>query len=154
MPIVRVSGARALLTLALALVRTIVVEDRMEAIMVGLLIRLGGYIAWAEQQGDLAAMRMIDRLKERAIDIGHRFGMSPMETPDGGLLLIGPKQEAALGAAFAFTEESLPEDGYLPVHLAVVSGEVVQLEDGQTVELVAQVKATAHPGELQPVKRG
>lgn len=122
--------------------------------MVGLLVRLGGYIAWAEEQGDVAAADLVDRLGARAIAVGRRYGMSPIKTRGGELLLVGQKQDAALGAAFAFTEESLPEDGYLPVHLAVHSGEAVELDDGQTVELVAQVRATAHPRETQPVKRG
>jgi class 3 adenylate cyclase len=121
--------------------------------VVGLFVGFGGFVSFAEERGDFAAAGLLDRLGRLAIEVGRRHDMTPVKTHGGGILLVGQDEEAALSAAFALTEEFRPEDGYLPVHVAVQQGEVMQLDDGQAVKLVARVKATAHPREVQPAKR-
>lgn len=124
--------------------------------MVGLVLSLGGFVSFAEEQGAYAA-DLFNRLEALAMEVALRYGLTPIKTDDGNILLVGQSQVAALGAAFRFTEEferSLPEEGYLPVHVAVLPGEVMELVDGQTVELVAQLTTSAHPGELRPGLRG
>ena len=128
----------------------------MEVEVVGLLMSLGGFVSFGEAQGGYAA-DLLDRLEALAMDVALRHGMTLIKINDGDILLVGHSQEEALGVAFGFTEEferSLPEQGHLPVHVAVHPGELMELDDGQTVELAAHVTATAHPGETRPVLRG
>jgi hypothetical protein len=129
----------------------------MEVAVVGLLVSLGGFLSFAEEEGVYTA-DLLDRLEALAVNVGHRYGMTLIKTADGDILLVGQNQGLAIGAAFGFTEEfedSIPEQGdLLPVHLVVNPDEtVIDLGDGQTVEVAASVTAAAYPGETRPALR-
>lgn len=121
--------------------------------MVGLLVSLGAFAGYAEQQGDGAAASLLARFESLAKEVGKQHGMRPVKTSDGGLLLLGESQETAVRTAHALTLEFEPTDGSAPVHVAAAAGDAVQLENGETVELAARIRLTAHPGQLQPAVR-
>lgn len=121
--------------------------------MFGLVVSLGAFVGYVEQQGDQGAAALLNRFEALTMETGRRHGMTPVKTEQGGILLLSETQETTLAAASALTNEFSPVDGYVPVHVVGQPGGVVRLDDGETVELATLVRLTAHPGELQPGTR-
>lgn len=123
--------------------------------MVGLLLDIAAIASFSGEHGGAEAAVWLDRFLQRATEIGRRHDMRPVKAEGDGILLVGQSQEEALKVAFALSEELVPEHGYLPVHVGVHRGDVVELDDdsGAAVSLAARVTVAAHPGEVRPASR-
>lgn len=121
--------------------------------MVGLLVSLGAFAGHAEQRGEGVATSLLARYEALTKEIGGRHGMTPVKTADGELLLLGDTEETAIGTANALVLEFQPTERHIPAHIVGVAGDVVRLENGETIELAERLSLTAHPGQPQPATR-
>ena len=122
--------------------------------MVGVFVDLRGFISFSPDDADPLMAALLRRVVERATETGSRHGLSAVKSENGGILFVAPDEESALEGAFALSEAFTPEHGYLPVHVAMQRGGVLELEDSvDDLKLAARVTVAAHPGDVRPASR-
>jgi class 3 adenylate cyclase len=112
-------------------------------------VDLSGYTALTQRSGDVAAMRLSERLAELADGAAGAHGGRVVKLlGDGAMLHFGDALSAVRGAlelVDAITRSDLP-----PAHAGVHAGSVIERDGdyfGRTVNMAARISALAAPGQ-------
>ena len=133
----------------LALQRAGLVEERVRQPAI-VFLDITGYTQLTQEQGDVAAAELADRLGRLVQRTSIAHGGRPVKHLGDGVMFVFPEPGPAVLAALEMVDD-VAAAGLPPAHVGIASGPVIFQEGdyyGQTVNLAARISDFARPGEV------